>query len=113
MNRSDMETQQTRGGAETLAFIAGFVSARGKVGDGGYPARPWMYFYCTDPAVAQEAREAFGGRVSREERERGLVMWKYYAYGDEALEIIADLVPHFRGQRRKDAERVLERWEGR
>jgi hypothetical protein len=100
-----------RENGDMLAFIARLVTARGKVGDGGDPPRPWLYFYTLDEEVAEEAKEAFGyrGNIIRESRDTGMVTWKFYAYGDQALEIIEDLVPHLRGQRYIHAKKILER----
>src|SRR5215207_4555436 len=85
---------------ETLAFLAGCLYSRGRIGDGGYPSRPWFFFHCLDREIIEGARAAFRhtGSITRAETERGAPSWKFYIYGPAALHALQDLLPYLRGE---------------
>lgn len=114
--REMMNTEVRRADADagTLGFLAGFLAARGKIGDTGTPRRPWMFFTCFDSEVVEVAQEAFWhtANVTRSERSDGQEFYRLYLYGPAALYALQDLLPYLRGQKRERAETILERWEG-
>lgn len=97
--------------AGTLGFLAGFITARGKIADGGVPSRPWVSFETLDRDLTEEVRETFmyTGTIRSIEK-HGRTLWRYTAHGNDALFTLQDLLPYLRGPKRDHARRLLDRW---
>jgi hypothetical protein len=88
-------------------YFAGLLTGRGGFGlnDVG---EPWLFFTALDHEVVDEALEMWGGRVSQKLNAHGLSRYKYTALTERVREILEDLLPHLRGQKREHADELLE-----